>query len=196
MIEITECRDLWSLQAIVFMAIFQHSSAQMSTCHSYVSAAMAASLQMGLHRCKPEVVNPIERETRKRIFWAIRAMEIYIVAILGLPRTLRDEDIDQNLPLEVDDLYITEEGVLPMPKKQISRLTGFNAHIHLSQILGKVMTEVYPNKNMQQEAPGEPRAYVVNDTKVREVENDLQRWAKSLPMQLRPGANSSKQMLR
>lgn len=196
MLAITECRDLWSLQAIVFMTIFLQSSAKMSTCHSYISAAMAASLQMGLHRCKPEVVNPIERETRKRVFWTIRTMETYIVAILGLPRTVGDDDIDQEMPLEVDDQYITKEGILPMPEGQVTMLTGFNAHAKLVHILGKVITDVYPTKHMQKEAPGKPRAYVVNDTKVREVENDLQHWAKSLPMQLRLGADSPRQLLR
>jgi hypothetical protein len=94
MLDITQCRDIWSLQAVVFMIIFLQSSATMSTCHLYVSAAMAASLQMGLHRCQPKAMNPIEREIRKRIFWTIRTMETYIVAILGLPRILTDDDVD------------------------------------------------------------------------------------------------------
>jgi hypothetical protein len=61
MLAITECRDIWSLQAVLFMIIFLQSSARISTCHSYVSAAMAASLQMGLHRPGPETFDPIER---------------------------------------------------------------------------------------------------------------------------------------
>jgi hypothetical protein len=37
MLALLECRDLWSLQALVFMVIFLQ--ANMSACHSYVSAA-------------------------------------------------------------------------------------------------------------------------------------------------------------
>jgi hypothetical protein len=196
MLAITECRDLWSLQALVFMIIFLHSSAKMSTCHSYISVAMAASLQMGLHRCELKAFNPIERETRKRIFWTIRNMETYVVAILGLPRTVGDDDIDQEMPLEIEDQYITKDGLLPMPDGQVSMITGCNAHTKLVQILGKVITNVYPTKCMQKETTEKPRAYVVSDAKVREVERDLQLWAKNLPMQFRPGADSPPELLR
>jgi hypothetical protein len=157
---------------------------------------MAASLQMGLHRREPEAMNPIERESRKRIFWTIRTMETYIVAILGLPRTIGDDDIDQEMPLEIDDQYITKEGILPMPDGQVSMVTGFNAHTKLVQILGKVITKVYPTKCMQKEVAQRPRAYVVIDAKVREVEGDLQLWATNLPMHLRPGADSPRELLR
>ena len=196
MLAITECRDIWSLQAILFMIIFLQSSAKMSTCHSYVSAAMAASLQMGLHRRGPETFDPIEREIRKRIFWTVRTMEIYVIAILGLPRTVSDDDIDQEMPLEIDDQYITKEGVLSMPDGQISTIASFNAHSKLIQILGKIITNVYPTKRMHNDATGEPRAYVVNDGNVREVERDLQHWAKELPMQLQPGSDSPQKLVR
>lgn len=157
---------------------------------------MVASLQMGLHRCEPQALNPIEREIRKRIFWAIRTMETYVAAILGLPRSVRDDDIDQELPLEIDDQFITKEGILPMTDGRVSVITGFNAHTKLIEILGKVVTDVYPTKRMQKESTDKPRAYVVSDAKVREVEGDLQQWARNLPMQLRPGADSPRELLR
>ncbi|KAJ5612784.1 hypothetical protein N7510_005978 [Penicillium lagena] len=196
MLDITQCRDLWSLQAVVFMIIFLQSSATMSTCHSYVSAAMTASLQMGLHRCQPEAMNPIERETRKRIFWTIRTMETYIVAILGLPRIVTDDDVDQEMPLEVDDQYLTKQCVVSMPDGQVSMMAGVNAHTRLIQILGKIVTEVYPAKRMENEASKSTRAYIVSDAKVREVDRALQYWARSLPMHFQPGADSSKELLR
>ena len=196
MIIITECRDIWSLQAVLFMIIFLQSSERMSTCHSYVSAAMAAALQMGLHRCGPESFDPIEHETRKRVFWTIRTMETYVIAILGLPRTVSDDDIDQEMPLEIDDQYITKESVLSMPDGEISMIAGFNAHAKLGQILAKVVTNVYPAKRMHRDATKEPRAYVVSDEDVREVEKDLQQWASELPMQLWPGSDSPQKLLR
>jgi hypothetical protein len=178
------------------MIIFLQSSAKMSTCHSYISAAMAASLQMGLHRNQPEISNPIERETRKRIFFTIRSMETYVIALLGLPRLVSDEDIDQEMPLEIDDQYITKDGVLPMPAGQLSAIAGFNANSKLSEILAKVVTDVYATKRIQKGPAEKPRAYVVDDSKVREVERNLQLWAGNLPMQLRPGADSPPQLLR
>lgn len=196
MIDIAQCRDILALQTVVFMTLFLHSSASMPTCHSYISAAMAASLQMGLHRSQPAEMDSVERETRKRLFWTIRTLETYIIAILGLPRTISDDDINQEMPLEIDDEYITKEGIFPMPEGRVSLITASNAHIRLAYILGRVSTDVYPAKRMQREASQKTRAYVVNNAKVREVENDLRSWMTSLPTRLRPGSASSKDLIR
>lgn len=196
MIDIAQCQNIFALQTVVFMTLFLHSSASMPTCHSYISVAMAASLQMGLHCSQPAEMDPVERETRKRLFWTIRTLETYIVVILGLPRTISDDDIDQEMPLEIDDEYITKEGIFPMPEGRVSLITASNAHIRLAHILGKVSTDVYPAKRMQKEASQKTRAYIVNNAKVHEVENDLQSWMMSLPTHLRPGPSASKDLTR
>src|SRR5437762_5199435 len=112
MIDVTDCRDLVSLQAVLFMVLFLQSSANLSTCYSYIGVALRSSLRLGLHRSISNSFNPIERETRKRVFWIVRKMDTYVGALLGLPKTLSDDDIDQVFPLEVDDEFITRDGIL------------------------------------------------------------------------------------
>jgi hypothetical protein len=90
MIDITDCRDLTSLQTVLFMIIFLQASAKMATCYSFVGIALTSSLRMGLHRCVSVGFNPIVSETRKRIFWVVRKMDTYISALLGLPKTIND----------------------------------------------------------------------------------------------------------
>src|ERR1700753_1664479 len=104
--DIADCRDLRALQAVVFMILFLQSSAKLSTCYSYIGVALRSALRMGLHRNFDANFSPIERETRKRVFWVIRKMDTYVGALLGLPHTMSDEDIDQDYPVEVDDEYI------------------------------------------------------------------------------------------
>ena len=94
LLDITDCRDLISLQAIIFMIQFLQSSAKLSTCYAYIGVALRSALRMGLHRSFNLKFNPIEAETRKRIFWVTRRMDTYVGAMLGLPRFLDDEDID------------------------------------------------------------------------------------------------------
>ena len=139
MIDITDCRDLTALQTVLFMIIFLQSSAKMATCYSFVGIALTSSLRMGLHRCVSVDFNPVVCETRKRIFWVIRKMDTYISALLGLPKTISDEDVDQELPLEIDDEYITKDKILPMPEGQLSMIAAGNAHIQLMRILAKVV---------------------------------------------------------
>lgn len=192
--DITDCRDLPSLQAIICMVIFLQSSARLSTCYSYIGIALHSAVRMGLHRSIPGRFNPIESEIRKRIFWQIRKMDIYMGAMIGLPMMLSDDDIDQELPLEVDDEFITTERILPMPQGVVSLSSAMNMHTKLAVILQKINHYIYPLKGM--EHIQNKRSYVVSHARIREVERDLQEWMENLPMGLRPGGTQSPELTR
>lgn len=199
MVEITECRDLISLQTIVFMVMFLQSTANLSTCYSYIGIALRSALRMGLHRnIGGFKFNPIEREVRKRVFWVIRKMDLYVSALLGFPNMLSGEDIDQELPLEIDDEFITKDGISPMPKDRISLYAASNAHARLMIVLSKVIKNIYPvNGGLEQSMQGGQNAgYVVSHAKIKEVEGDLIQWFEKLPMALRPEADASEEIVR
>ncbi|KAK5125333.1 hypothetical protein LTR85_000442 [Meristemomyces frigidus] len=183
MMDIADCRDLTSIQAVMFMILFLQSSAKLSQCYAYVGVALRSATRMGLHRSYAGNWNPIEAEVRKRMFWIVRKMDIYIGAMLGLPVTLSDEDIDQDFPLEVDDEYITKDGILPMPDGEISLMAAFNAHTRLVQIISKIVRKVYPIKT-QHSSPD--KSYSVPFSIIREIEGDLEQWKNSLPSVLSP----------
>ena len=184
LMDIADCRDLMSIQAVVFMIQFLQSSARLSQCYAYVGVALRSALRMGLHRNYRGNFDPLEVETRKRVFWVIRKMDIYIGAMLGLPQTLSDDDVDQELPVEVDDEYITKEGIRPMPDGQVSLMTAFNAHTRLVKLLTKVVRNVYPIKIQGQH--GADKSYSVPYSIIREIEGDLENWKNSLPPVLNP----------
>ncbi|KFZ11773.1 hypothetical protein V501_04584, partial [Pseudogymnoascus sp. VKM F-4519 (FW-2642)] len=197
MMEITDCRDMPSLQAVLFMILFLQSSANLSTCYSYIGIALRSALRMGLHRNLTYNFNPIERETRRRAFWIIRKMDTYVSALLGFPKMLNDEDVDQELPVEVDDEYITREAILPMPPGKLSIFAASNAHTKLMFILAKVIRDVYPLKSADQCMPGSERpTYVVSHAKIQAIEYDLQAWLEKLPMGLRPGGDAPEDVVR
>ncbi|KAK5728695.1 Gypsy retrotransposon integrase-like protein 1 [Elasticomyces elasticus] len=183
MMDIADCRDLTSIQAVVFMILFLQSSAKLSQCYAYVGVALRSALRMGLHRAYAGNWNPIEAETRKRVFWVVRKMDIYVGAMLGLPQTLSDEDIDQDFPLEVDDDCVTEDGILPMPEGTVSLMTAFNAHTRLVQLISKIVRNVYPI-HTQQNLPD--KSYSVPFSVIREIEGELEEWKNALPPILNP----------
>lgn len=183
MMDIADCRDLSSIQAVMFMILFLQSSAKLSQCYAYVGVALRSATRMGLHRSYVGNWNPIEEELRKRVFWIVRKMDIYIGAMLGLPVTLSDEDVDQEFPLEVDDEYITKDGILPMPEGQVSLMAAFNAHTKLVQIISKIVRKVYPIKT-QHSSPD--KSYSVPFSIIREIEGDLEQWKNGLPPILSP----------
>ncbi|KEQ75439.1 fungal transcriptional regulatory protein [Aureobasidium namibiae CBS 147.97] len=198
LLDIADCRDLTSIQAVLYMISFLQCSAKLSQCYAYVGVALRSALRMGLHRNNSafnRTFNPIEAETRKRVFWTIRKMDIYVGAMLGLPQTLSEEDIDQEYPLEVDDEYITEEGIFPMPEGTTPLTTVFNAHSRLVELLIKIVRNVYPirAKNVQSNMD---RSYTVPFSVIRDIEKDLETWKSNLPAGLDPCNNSNPKLTR
>ena len=196
MIDVTDCRDLTALQTILLMIIFLQSSARLGTCYSHIGIVLRSAIRMGLHRTVSIQFDPVELETRKRIFWVVRKMDIYVGALLGLPRMLSDKDIDQEMPVEVDDEYITTQGILPMPVARLSLMTAFNCHTQLVQILSKTVKYIYPMKAREHSQVNSNQTYVVSHAKIREIEHDLQQWLEILPMTLRPGGEASPEIAR
>ncbi|PUU80439.1 fungal-specific transcription factor domain-domain-containing protein, partial [Tuber borchii] len=195
MIEITDCWDIPSIQCVIMMVLFLQSSARMSTCYSYLGIALSASVRMGLHRSLPEArFDPIERETRKRIFWTVRKMDTYVGALLGLPKGIADEDIDQEMPAEVDDEFITKDAILPQPDGVMPMILAANAHCNLLKIMAKMVKYIYPLKGVEASVTGKRSNYSVSSSKLGEIECDLQAWLEKLPMQLRPGGDTPKEL--
>ncbi|KAI0117559.1 hypothetical protein F4776DRAFT_656176 [Hypoxylon sp. NC0597] len=199
--DITECRDLTSLQALLFMILFIQSISNLSTCYGFVGIALRSALRMGLHRHLPHIkLNPIESETRRRVFYICRQMDTYVSALLGFPLLLNDEDIDQPLPTPVDDEYITKDEILIPPPGTPSFFEAFNAHVRLMDILGKVVKHIYPLKGMEQsetEGVGQPYAsYMISYGKIKEMEKELQRWNEDLPLAWRPDSEGPVEVVR
>lgn len=191
MMDIADCRDLTSIQTVIFMILFLQSSAKLSQCYAYVGLALRSALRLGLHRSFSRGFDPIEAEVRKRVFWTIRKMDIYIGAMLGLPQTLSDEDIDQDFPSDVDDEYITADGILPVPKGTASNMTAFNAHTRLVLILTKIVRNVYPIR-AKDGSGNVDKSYTVPFSVIRDIENNLETWKNSLPESLSPTHNDPK----
>ncbi|KAK2757097.1 hypothetical protein FQN54_005066 [Arachnomyces sp. PD_36] len=195
LLDVTDCRDLTSLQALCFMILFLQSSAKLSTCYSYVGIALRAALRLGLHRSVTANFNPLEIEMRKRMFWVVRKMDIYVSTLLGLPQLLSEDDIDQEFPLAIDDECVGPGGISPMPPGSTSLMAGANAHGELLNILVKVVKYIYPVKHVKL-GPNSDHTYVVSHSKIREIERDLQTWMEALPSALKPGEESTPEVER
>lgn len=193
MIDVTECRDLTSLQTVLFMILFMQSSSRLSTCYSHIGIVLRSAIRMGIHRSLSGNFNPIEQEIRKRIFWVVRKMDIYVAALLGLPMYLNENDFDQDMPLEIDDEFITSEKILPAPPGRLSVMCAFNAHTRLVEILAKTTRYIYPVKATPSSSN---QPYAVSHARVREIEQDLQTWMERLPMALKPGGESTPEIER
>jgi len=193
MMDVADIRDIPSLQAVIMLTHFLQSTAKLSVCYSYVGFGMYAAVRMGLHRSFAGNFDCITTELRKRVFWQIRKLDIYVGAMLGLPIMLHDDDIDQEFPLEVDDDCILPHEILPQRQGRISLMAASNVHIQLLKIMKKVIKYIYPTKS----TPGRASTgYSVSHARVREIEEELQVWIENVPMGLRPGGETAVEMSR
>jgi len=200
LIDITDTRDTFGIQTIVMLIIFLQCSARLSTCYAYIGIALRAALREGLHRKLDYPFNPIELEIRKRLFWTLYKMDIYVNTMLGLPRTISEDDFDQELPIELDDENITVTGY--RWDKQGSRLSSSgiaNAHTKLMLIMGHIVAKLYPVKRKRMsglDAQGKRHSGMLAHTLCSQLEEELQQWLDGLPMELKPGVEPPRQYLK
>ncbi|VCU39432.1 Bgt-50698 [Blumeria graminis f. sp. tritici] len=182
-IDIFDCGTIPQLQTVLFLVFYLQSTAGLDICYSYIKLAQQSAFQMGLHLKHDNQCNPIESEVRLRIFWTIQKMDISMSAILGYPKILDLDTIDQEMPTEVFELNITESGVNGYPGAKWSvLLQASNAHMRLILILDKVIKYIYPNNRVGRSVnEASDTGHIVDHAIVREIEDDLQQWRQGLP---------------
>jgi hypothetical protein len=107
--------------------------------------------------------------------------------VLGLPASLRDDDIDQEMPAEVDDEYVTEWSMLGQPQDQPSIAVGCNVYTRLMGIISKITKYIYPLKAPLVDGKG-----LISLDLVKGIEQDLERWRSSIPEHLVQPAKDSR----
>lgn len=195
LIDISNVGDISSIQTIVMMIMYLQCSARLSTCYSYIGIALRLALKEGLHRNLSIFQNghrkldPIEIDTRKRLFYTIYKMDIYINSLLGLPRSINEDEFDQDFPAELDDENITRSEYLY--ENQQGRLSSSgcaNHHTKLMLVLSHIIRKLYPIKvkKTKQDLDNVPPTPDHIHTKVTELEMELKTWLDNLPKELRP----------
>ena len=184
LLDITNTRDLNSIQAVLTLFIFLQCSARLSTCYSYIGVAMRSVLREGFHRKVPDnsPLSLIEIECRKRLFFTVYKLDIYVNAMLGLPKSISPDDWDQTLPLDISDDYITDDKIYFERQNNVLSGVGIaNYHTKLLFILDSIMRELYPIKKTNN---------IISHETVTKLEIKLKNWVDELPMELKPNAKS------
>ncbi|CAK7896480.1 activator of stress genes 1 [[Candida] anglica] len=191
LIDITNVGDIISIQTIVMMVLYLQCSARLSTCYSYIGIALRSSLKEGLHRnlsifqnSKKNKLTPIEIDTRKRLFYTIYKMDIYINSLLGLPRSIQEEEFDQELPEDLDDENITVDDIKFSNQVGLSSSGCANHHTKLMLIISHIVKDLYPIKNKGNSEDRLTPEYT--HARVTEIELELKTWLDNLPKELKP----------
>ncbi|CAG7990985.1 unnamed protein product [Penicillium salamii] len=164
-----------SLQCFVLGQIYCMTKGDYRTLLRYRALGVDVCHQLGLHENEESPTNPLEDETRKKVFWSQYVLDRFCSAFTGLPVLLREEDIQAQYPVDVDDENVTETGFLPTLPGESTRISSAIALFGAARILNKALEGLYPSKS----------DYDVYISKIRSVSGQLDDWLHNLPAHLR-----------
>lgn len=179
--DIAHLRSLVSLQAVVSLILFLISTARIASAHAFVGVACAAAMRQGLHyRSTHEAeIPPSERKVRRRVFWAVMNLDMYVSSILGLPPFMDlsavDPALDTTIELALSDFHNSEEKTA-----DLLALAAAAKHIELLRIIFKAQRTLFPKPHDPPNATMQAGSITVSIPQLQKVESQFQEWAKSL----------------
>lgn len=168
---------LETIQARLIQCLYLLSSSRANECWYLFGTALQVVTALGLHRKCPVKVSKngcsyFELELRKRIFWSVYTLDKYLSIMFGRPRLLHDEDIDQELPDEMNDEDLLQEDPSRRTGSTDSMMIASVLHYRLGRILGEISRQLYSINPLSKDSPLE--------TAVR-LTTELEKWKESVP---------------
>ena len=159
---------LWSLQALLGLALVIQGTPSQGPIPMLISVAMTLAHRMNLHkRCEDPTVSHAEIEERKRVFWILYSIEKDLSLQLGQPSTQEDDDMDVELPSDID-------GAILSPG-QTAGVNYFYFRARLAMIQGQIYKRLFSVKAIKQSA-------IERVIAASELEAMLQSWRATVPL--------------
>ncbi|KAH8698544.1 fungal-specific transcription factor domain-containing protein [Talaromyces proteolyticus] len=165
-----------TMQCLVLAQMYCLAKGDYQSLSRYRGLAVGMAHMLGLHQSQARfALDPLATETRKKVFWCQYVLDRFTAAATGLPVMLRENDISTELPVDVDDENVNENGFVPAVPGESTRLSTALALLEASKILGKALDILYPS----------PVSHEIPVSKLRGVSEDLDAWQRSLPPHLK-----------
>ncbi|CAK7266656.1 hypothetical protein SEPCBS57363_002200 [Sporothrix epigloea] len=102
-----------AVQALVLITLYTRAFPKPSCGSTIAMYAITKAIDLGLHRSTgiPVARTTLANELRKRAWWGALMLAATLNGRLGRPMPIRVEDFDTELPVAIDDEYLTEEGI-------------------------------------------------------------------------------------
>ena len=179
-------RTLEDVQALAMISAQLRSFAKPGACWMVTGLALNIAIELGLHRsakCWASTApkkSALEIEMRKRVFWSIFLIHIYVSGKLGRPMALSESDIDVELPEAVDDEAISEDGI---DTSQTDRC-GFRIGLEAFKS-NLIFLDMYNNLYTVRRSA----STYLDD--VRRLERRIDLWRQQWPEELKLGSSSN-----
>ncbi|KAF4121437.1 Fungal trans [Geosmithia morbida] len=125
------------VEILTLLAWASNIFGRLRTAFCYSGTAMRMAMSMGMHRAasSSSSLSPVERESRRRTWWVLYFFERFSASKLGQPITVRDEDIDVELP--------SMDGLTEAEKLEFLDPISLTTNVRLARIIGNILTDIY-----------------------------------------------------
>jgi hypothetical protein len=156
-----------ALQAVVSVQLFLVSMLRLNGASRLGGMIVRMAFQLGLHRCPTRYADfdTEQAELRRRLFWSLTCIDRYLCQSLGLPLTIRDDDVDV--------CYFDEEKHAPDGRLRATmddRLRTLDFLARHASIKGQIME--LRNKSIHQRTTNRDLATLVG-ARIDKFGNDL-----------------------
>ncbi|TDZ47665.1 Transcriptional activator protein acu-15 [Colletotrichum trifolii] len=135
---------LKTLQGLEIAQLYLQLSSRCSAASQLGGMATRMAQNLGLHRHSQRFkFDPLETELRRRLWWCQYALDTFSSAYHGMPRLIRDQDVDTDLPSRVDHDQVSRERVaFPLPGEGCQVDTAL-CMFKLAVIVGEALEKLY-----------------------------------------------------
>jgi hypothetical protein len=158
--EVIRPKDIRTLQCLVLIAQYSLLTPTRTAIYYIVGLATRLCQQLGLTEEKTitqgGVLNPVQLDMRRRLFWIVLAMEFGLAQSMGRPNAfaIGQDHVDVDFFLPKDDEYITADGILPGP---VSEKKTVAIHFYRMRLLqAEIRRMLYQRKRQEPKSEEHP----------------------------------------
>ncbi|KAJ6004349.1 hypothetical protein N7522_005994 [Penicillium canescens] len=164
-----ERTSITHLETLLLLSLFSYYLNRRHSAYILIGNAMRMGLTIGLNHNIPEsqLIDPVERQHRIRIWWTIYMFDRMWGSKMGLPMQILDEDIHVDMPLTISPRWRHDE--------ELSDTDYMTANIKLARIVGETITKLYSRRKYQE-------TFL---QRVQKLLKALKNWVETLPESLK-----------
>ncbi|KAK5312441.1 hypothetical protein LTR93_011337 [Exophiala xenobiotica] len=139
--------DIELVQALLLLSHYLQGTLELDKCWNFVGLMVRNAISLGLHikLARNVGLSTVDKEFRKRLWWGCVVLDRTVSMKFGRPPSIVVADSNSvDIPLEVDDQYITDHSTTPrQPLGRPSRISFFVQTIRLSNIIHGILSTLY-----------------------------------------------------
>ncbi|KAK0128772.1 hypothetical protein ONS95_000723 [Cadophora gregata] len=157
------------IENLLLLSLFSYSLNRRHHAFLLIGNAMRHALVIGMnHNLGPsQVLDPVEREHRVRIWWTIYIFDRMWGSKMGIPNSILDEDIHVDMPTTISPKESHDD--------QFSDTDYATASVKLARIAGEAIVKIYSRKTYKE-------TFL---QRVQQLLKSLKSWVETLPEHLR-----------